>query len=95
MLPQPGIVTQILRRYTADDLLGVGHQTIQLLVAANIELAEPLEELGQVLDYAVAELCGVQDYVDRRVTCLLCWWCPWLRTAHNHSSLRNCISGLT
>ena len=28
MLPQSGIVTQVLRRHTADDLLGVGHQMV-------------------------------------------------------------------
>ena len=59
VLPQAGIVAQVLRLDTADDLLGVGHQTVQLLVAADVKLAEPLEELGQVLDYAIAEDFGL------------------------------------
>ena len=50
VLPQAGVVAQVLRLDAADDPLGVGHQAVELLVAADVELAEPLEELGQVLD---------------------------------------------
>ena len=55
VLPQPGVVAQVLRLDAADDPLGSGHELVELLAAADVQLAEPLEELGQVLHGRVPE----------------------------------------
>ena len=59
VLPQPGVVAQILRLHAADDPLSLADELIQLLAAANIQFTEPLEELGQVLHGRVRNIFGL------------------------------------
>ena len=66
VLPQAGIVPQILRLDAADDPLGLADQLIQLLAAADVELAEPLEELGQVLNGTISENLGLAILLARK-----------------------------
>ena len=48
-------VADVLRRHAAHGTLGPGHQFVELLVAADVQRAEPIEEPVQVLDRRVAE----------------------------------------
>ena len=64
MLSQSPVISEGLRLDAAHDPLGVGNQIVELLVATDVQLAEPLEELGQIAYGRVAELCRGQDYAD-------------------------------
>ena len=44
--------------------MAVGNELIELFVAADVELAETPEELGEVVHDRIPELCPVQDYAD-------------------------------
>ena len=63
MLPKAGIVTQGLWIDATDDPLGIGNQTVELLAGADIQVAEPLEELGEVLDTRIPEDLGLSIIV--------------------------------
>ncbi len=54
-MSQVPVVTQLLRLDAANDLLRPFHQFIELFVRADIESAEPLEELGEVEVDATSE----------------------------------------
>jgi hypothetical protein len=66
VLAQTLVVPQCLRRHTPDHPLALGDDIVQLFIAADIELLEPLEEFSQVVDRTVPELCKVQDYAQYR-----------------------------
>ena len=55
LLPQTGVVAQLLRLDTTNGALGLGHKAVELLVGTDIQMSEPLEELGQVLDSRVTK----------------------------------------
>jgi hypothetical protein len=55
VLPQPGVVPQILWLDAANDPLSLADELIELLVGTDVQVAEPLEELGQVLHGRVPE----------------------------------------
>ena len=49
------MVSQVLGLDAGDHTLGIGHQTIELIVRADVELLETLEERQQVRDRRIAE----------------------------------------
>ena len=55
VLTQALVIPEILGIDAADDLLGLVDELIELVAAADIQLAEPLEKLGQVLDRRVTK----------------------------------------
>jgi hypothetical protein len=55
VLPHPLVVPQALWFDATDDALALLDQSVEVLVAPDIELPEPVEELGQVVHRAVAE----------------------------------------
>ena len=57
-LPQHLVVSQRLGFDARDDLLALVDQFVELLVAADVELAEPVKELREVLDGRVAKHLG-------------------------------------
>ena len=52
---KPALSRKALRLDAADDPLSLADELVQLLAAADVQLPEPLEELGQVLHGRVAE----------------------------------------
>src|SRR5688500_9495959 len=59
LLSQGQIVPQCLWLDAADHPLRLRHQLIELLVRAHIKVAEPLEELAEVVNRRVAEDLGL------------------------------------
>src|SRR5688572_22372078 len=55
LLPQPVVVTQLLRAHAPHQPLSLLDQLVQLRAGGQVEVSEALEELGQVGDGAVAE----------------------------------------
>jgi len=59
MLPQILVIAKGLGFHAPDDSLGVGHKLVELLTGADVELAEPREEFGEVFQDAVAKDFGL------------------------------------
>jgi hypothetical protein len=55
VLPQSLVVTEVLRLHAPDDPPSLADKLIELLVGTDVQLAEPLEELAEVLDDAVSK----------------------------------------
>src|SRR5579871_2958437 len=55
VLSQAAVVTQLLRADSADNLLGLLDQLIELCVGPDVQGPEPLEECAKVADRRVAE----------------------------------------
>jgi hypothetical protein len=55
VLPYPLVVPQTLWFDATDDALALLDQSVEVLVTTDIELPEPVEELGQVVHRTVAE----------------------------------------
>jgi hypothetical protein len=58
-LPQAIAFAELLRINTAHDLLGPIHQSVELIIRPNIELAKSVKELGQVSDCTISEDLGL------------------------------------
>ena len=59
VLPEVHVLAELLRLDAPDDVLGLSHEVVQLLVRADVEPLEPLEELAEVRDRRVAEDFGL------------------------------------
>ena len=55
VLPQAGVVAELLRLDAPNRPLGLGDELIELLVATDVELAKAGKELGEILHHAVPE----------------------------------------
>ena len=58
-VPRGIVVAKLLRLDAAHDPLGLTHERIELFAGANVQAAEALEELRQVLDGRIAEHLGL------------------------------------
>jgi hypothetical protein len=62
-LPQADVVPQVLRLDTAHQPLHLIHESVELGVRTDVQVAEAVEKLHQIGDGAVPELSAPQDYV--------------------------------